>query len=62
MAGVFGMQICQCDLEGALDIVKSVTISNCQIAPISNFKFAGNKGVVNRGTRKPTFPKQRTEP
>jgi hypothetical protein len=53
---------CRRDLEGALDIVKSASISNFQITSISNCKFADNKEVVNRGTRKPVFPNRRMEP
>jgi hypothetical protein len=62
MAGAFGVRRCQRDLEGVPDIVKSVSISNCQIASNSNCKFVGNEGAANRGTRKSAFPNRRTEP
>jgi hypothetical protein len=49
MTGIFGVRRCQRDLEGALDIVKSASISNCQMASISNCKFTGNS--VKRESR-----------
>lgn len=49
MTGIFGVRRCQRDLEGALDIVKSASISNCQMASISNCKFASNS--VERESR-----------
>jgi hypothetical protein len=62
MTSAFGVNRCRRDLDGVPGVVKSASISNCQITSISIYKFVGNGGAANHGTRKLVFPYRRTEP